>query len=118
MSKRITGRAIIYVDGKTIPSENGATLNPGGESKKPERHGGVTYYTTEEVPPSVECRVNHTADVDILALSNMENVTVLFECDTGQKYLIRGGTTQDPVPVDTSSGKSALTIFGNECVKV
>lgn len=118
MSKRITGRATIYLDGATIPTENGAKLNPGGESRKPERHGGRTYYGTEEVPPDIQCNVLHTADIDIIKLSATEGATVMFEADTGQKYLLRGATAQDPVDVDAGSGKSALKLFANECVKV
>lgn len=118
MSKRITGRATIYLDGASIPSENGARLNPGGESRKPERHGGVTYYSSEEMPPSVECVVNHTADVDILVLSKMEGVTVMFEADTGQKFMLSGAVVQDPVDLDAGKGKSALKLFAQDCVKV
>lgn len=118
MSKRITGKATIYVDGATIPTENGAKLSPGGESKKPERHGGVTYYAAEEMPPTLECTVLHTADIDILKLSAIEGATVMFETDTGQKFLLRGATAQDPVDLDAGSGKSALRLFANECVRV
>ncbi len=118
MSKRITGRATIYVDGASIPSENGAKLNPGGESRKPERHGGVTYYSSEEMAPTVECVVNHTAAVDILALSKLEGVTVMFETDTGQKFMLSGAVAQDPVDLDAGKGKSALKFFAQDCVKV
>lgn len=118
MSKRITGRATIYIDGATIPTENGAKLNPGGESRKPERHGGTTYYSAEEMPPTVDCTVQHTADIDILKLSRIEGATVIFEADTGQKFLLRGAVTQDPVDLDAGTGKSALKLFANECVKL
>ena len=118
MSKPITGRAIIYVDGATIPTENGAKLNPGGENKTPERHGGTTYYRAEEVSPTVECTVLHTADIDILKLSAIEGATVMFETNTGQKFLLRGAVAESPVDLDAGSGKSALKLFANECVKL
>lgn len=118
MSKRITGRATIYIDGASIPSENGAKLNPGGESRKPERHGGVTYYSSEEMTPSVECVVNHTADIDILKLSVIEGATVMFETDTGQKFMLSGAVVQDPVDLDAGKGKCALKLFANSCTKI
>lgn len=118
MSKPITGRATIYVDGATIPTENGAKLNPGGENRRSERHGGTTYYSAEEVAPTVECTVLHTADVDILKLSAIEGATVLFETNTGQKFLLRGATAENPVDLDAGTGKSALKLFANECVRL
>ena len=118
MSKRITGRATIHIDGASIPHENGATLNPGGSSKTVERHGGVTYYSEQEVAPSLELNVLHTADVDIVKLSNIRDATVLFEADTGQKYLLSGATSQEPVPLESASGKSRLMMFANSCVPV
>lgn len=118
MSKPITGRAIIYVDGVTIPTENGAKLNPGGVNNRQERHGGVTYYSVEEVSPTVECTVLHTADIDIIKLSAIEGATVLFETNTGQKFLLRGAVAENPVDLDAGTGKSALRLFANECVKL
>lgn len=118
MSKQITGRAKITIDGTVITSENGAKLNPGGVNRKPERHGGVTFFAEEEVPPSVECTVNHTADVDILKLSAIKNATVTFEADTGQKWLMNGACAESPVDLDAGKGKSALKLFGQDLVKL
>lgn len=100
MSDRITGRATIYIDGKRIPTENKAKLNPGGANRKEERHGGKTYFAEEEVPPGVECTVLHTADADIVALSAIVGATVIFEADTGQKYVLRGGFVTSPAELD------------------
>lgn len=100
MSDRITGRATIYIDGKRIPTENKAKLNPGGANRKEERHGGKTYFAEEEVPPGVECTVLHTADADIVALSAIVGATVIFEADTGQKYVLRGGFVTGPAELD------------------
>lgn len=100
MSDQITGRATIYIDGKRIPTENKAKLMPGGANRKEERHGGKTYYAEEEVPPGVECTVLHTADVDIVKLSAIVGATVIFEADTGQKYVLRGGFVTGPAELD------------------
>lgn len=118
MSKQITGRAKISIDGKVIPSENGAKLNVGGASRKPERHGGTTYYAEEEVAPTIECVVNHTKDVDILDLAAIKNATVTFETDTGQKWLMNGATVEAPTDLDAGTGKSALKLFGQDLVKL
>src|SRR4030067_3407954 len=104
---KITGKAVITVDGTRYATENGATLNPGGVNRVPERHGGETYYREEEVPPMLECNVLHTADTDIIALSAITAATVMFEADTGQKLLLRGAFTTEPAVIDASSGKPA-----------
>jgi hypothetical protein len=112
---KITGKGTLTVDGTRFAIENGATLNPGGVNRVAERHGGETYYREEEVPPSLECNVLHTADTDILALSNLVGATVMFEADTGQKFLLRGAFATEPVPIDSSSGKSALKLSARGC---
>lgn len=117
MSK-ITGKAVITVDGTRFATENGATLNPGGNNRSPERHGGDTYYFEEEVAPMLECSVLHTADADIIALSDITGATVMFEADTGQKFLLRGAFTTEPAVLDGSSGKVALKMSARGCDKL
>lgn len=113
MSDQITGRATIYIDGKRIPTENKAKLNPGGANRKEERHGGKTYYAEEEVAPAVECSVLHTADVDILALSAITGATVIFEADTGQKYVLRGAFAAEPAALD--GDRASLKLVADSC---
>ncbi|WP_241085733.1 phage tail tube protein [Candidatus Vondammii sp. HM_W22] len=110
---QITGKATIYVDGEQLQMENGAKANPGGISRQFERHGGRTYGREEEVVPSVEGNVLHTKDVDVLTLSAIEDATIIFECDTGQKYVMRNGAVENPVEIDAGSGKSAIKFVGD-----
>lgn len=118
MSKQITGRATLYIDGAVIPAENGAKLNPGGVNRKAERHGGTTYYAEEEVMPTLECTVQHTAQVDIQQLSAIKDATVMFEADTGQKWALRGAFTTEPVDLDAGTGKSSLKMAAQSCDRV
>lgn len=113
MSDRISGRATIYIDGKRIPTENKAKLNPGGANRKEERHGGKTYFAEEEVPPSVECTVLHTADVDIVALSAITGASVIFEADTGQKWVLRGAFAGEPAALD--GDRAQLKLVADSC---
>ena len=118
MSGQLTGKAIIRVDGEVLAAENGATLNPGGVSRDPERHGGDTYYTEQEVPPSLEASVLHTKDTNIIALSNITGATVHFEADTGQQFILRGAFTTEPAALDASSGKVNLSMSARSVDKV
>lgn len=115
---KITGKGTLTIDGTRYAIENGATLNPGGVNRVAERHGGDTYYKEDEVPPMLEGNVLHTADTDILAMGNITGATVIFEADTGQKYLLRGAFTTEPVPLDSSSGKSALKMSARGCDRI
>jgi hypothetical protein len=112
MSKRITGRATINIDGASIPSENGAKINIGGVKRNPEVHGGEMYFSEEEMAGNIDCVVNHTADVDMFKLANISGATVLFHCDTGQKILMRGAVVTETLDLDAGKGKVGLKIAG------
>ncbi|MEW6647189.1 MAG: phage tail tube protein [Pseudomonadota bacterium] len=118
MSKKLTGRAEVFVDGKKLEMENGATLNPGGYTRSPERHGGDTYYTEDEIAPSVDGVLLHTADADLISLSNITGATLMFHCDTGQKYMLRGAFVTEPVALDAKAGKAPIKFAARSCDKV
>lgn len=112
---QIAGIATINIDGKELAVDNAAKMNPGGISRKPERHGGRNYFKEEETPASLEVSVLLTPDIDVIALSSYTNVTAQFKADTGQKYVLRAGYTEDPVEFDTSGGKTQLKLFFESC---
>jgi hypothetical protein len=110
---QITGKATVYVDGAKMEMERGAKANPGGISRAFERHHGRTYHKEDEVAPSVEGTILHTKNTDVLALGAIDNATVIFEADTGQKYVMRGASAENPIEIDASSGKSPLKLVGD-----
>jgi hypothetical protein len=114
---RITGKATVYIDGAKMEMERGAKANPGGIARKFERHHKRTYHQEEEVAPSVEGNIIHTKDTDVLTL-NFSNATVIFEADTGQKYVMRGAATENPVEIDAGSGKSPIKLVGDSFDKM
>lgn len=110
--RQIIGKAKVYVDGAMWEMERGAKANPGGIARKFERHHGRTYGLEEEEPMYVEGNLLHTKDINVTAL-NISNATVIFECDTGQKYVMRGAATEKPVEIDAGSGKSPIKLVGD-----
>jgi len=104
---KIAGKATIRLDGVVVAAENKATLNPGGVNREPESHGGKTFYSEEDVPPLLELSVLVTKETDVIALSRMVGATVLFEADTGQKFMLRDAFATEPVVFD-SAGKTPL----------
>lgn len=111
MSGQLAGKATINWDGKQLATENGAKLNPGGDNRKPERHGGRTYWQAEEVAPDLECNLLLNSEANILGINSATNITVTFVTDTGQKFICRGGATTEPCVFDTGSGKAPLKAF-------
>ncbi|MBL1321509.1 MAG: phage tail tube protein [Methylophaga sp.] len=107
MSGQMSGKAVIRVDGSVLATENQATLTMQGVNRSPERHGGETYFTEEETAPLMECSVLITKDTNIAKLNDMTNVTVFFEADTGQQFVMRNAFTTEPLALD-SSGKTPL----------
>lgn len=118
MSRQITGKATIHVDGVQLRMAKGARLNVGGVSRSPERHGGTTYFAEEEQPPTLTGELLHDKDADLIADGDIRNATVIFEADTGQQYIMRGAYSQNPLELDSGNGRSELTLFGNSCDKV
>ncbi len=111
----ITGRADVRVDGELIATEVGATLNVGGANRNSERHGGHTYYVEEEVAPTVELTVLHTADTDMVALAAITNATVQFTCNTGQQYVLRNSFVTETPALDAATGKVPLKLDAESC---
>ncbi len=110
---QIAGKATITWGGKKLAAENGAKLNPGGDNRKAERHGGNTYWQAEEVAPDLECTLMLDSDADIIGINDATNVTVTFVSDSGQKFLCRGGATSEPCVFDTGTGKAPMKAFFN-----
>jgi len=113
----ITGKVIIRIDGVVIPTENQATLNPGGDKREPETHGGITYHSASEEPPMLECTVLQTKSFDAIELTNLVNATAMFEADTGQTYMMRKAFSTDTVSF-AGNGKAPMKLSCERLDKV
>lgn len=120
MSKnKITGRAIIHVDGERLQTENGATLNPGGSNRTSMVGGGEVHgFQEEDVAPSMECSVRHKKGVSLRQLSDITDATVLFETDTGEQYILRDAFTTEPASLNAGDGTVALKMEAIACDEV
>ncbi len=110
MSK-VTGRVQIEVDGETLESEAGATMNVGGIQREPMMSDAGNYHFSESyVPSSVECVLMHMTGEDATRFSAMASITLNFKCDSGQVYTIPGACNTDPPSL--SGGKLSLKFGG------
>ena len=117
--KKITGRAIITVDGKRLKTDNGATLNPGGANRKSVAGGGEVHgYQEEDVAPSMECSVFHNSELSLRELSDITSATVLFETDTGAQYILREAWTTEPASLTGQDGTVSLKMEAIACDEV
>lgn len=113
---QITGKAVIRVDGKELRTLDGATLNPGGVSREAMKGGGKVHgFKETDVEPTMECKVAHTADLSLKELGDITNATVIFECDTGRRYVLREAWTTEPPALDAGAGSVDLKMAAIEC---
>ena len=116
MSNKITGRATISIDGVKHKTDEGATINVGGVTRKAVKNGKVIYGFQEEgVEPTLDCKIFHNKDLSLIELGKIDDATVFFETDTGQTLVLRNAFVTDPPSLDAKSGlvdlkMSALSI--------
>ncbi len=112
---QVTGIIKIYLDGELQRSKPGASLSVGGMK----RDGvlGHSYYgfVEEAVAAELEFTLAAMANTDCVELSNMKDITVRFETDTGQTYLCAQMTTMEPVKLQ-SGGDASVKMIGPPAV--
>lgn len=105
-----SGRVTISLDGDQLQSKSGASIKLGGVK----REGMVTDQGTFVFKETLEhCEVKatipHLKNTDLPALQKWTGV-VLFETDTGVRYVSKGAVLQDPP--ELKDGESELTFIG------
>lgn len=113
-SNQVVGRATISLGAAgTLPTEHGATLDPGGTKRTPKpSDDGHIYYTSETAAPELNCKALATANINSVLL-NFAGATVTFTADTGQVYIIMNAFTTDPAPLDAGNGTYDIKISGD-----
>lgn len=107
------GRATIRANGTVIETAKGASLDLGGTKRNPVTVGRVVGYAEETVPAMLECETALRTGMSLETLRNLTGATVIFECDTGQRYVIRDAFTTEAITLkDGEGGNVALKIAG------
>lgn len=110
------GRATISFNGMRLSSKPGATLNLGGTSRTAEALDDNTVgYAESTAAPELSCTVPLTAGLDVEALRNLVDATVVFESDTGKGWVMRDAFTVDTISVGADvalkfSGQPAVAL--------
>ncbi len=111
MSKQYIGRVTASVNGQRLESKPGASLDLGGISRNSMVSDQDMGFTEEPKPSRIECEMVLSRGASVDSLRNVTDATLVFECDTGQRYIIKGGYTAE-TPVITGASGVKLVFMG------
>ena len=119
MAKKLLGRATIVLDGLTLDTFKGATLDPGGVKRTPQPGANSSDgYTEELVPSKLDADLQMDGSVSIDQIKAMVGITVQFQADTGQNYIINGAYNAEPPMLTEGDGKCKVVFQGPEAIEV
>jgi hydrogenase maturation factor len=110
--KKFTGTAYISLNGRRIGTVPGSgKLSPGGVVRTPLMiDGGLAGYTEKPQHAEIECEIAMSGDVDIMEINKATSMTLMFETDSGQAYVVRNGAVMEPLKHEAE--KTAAKFFG------
>lgn len=113
MGKKL-GKAWIKVDGKLLETLPGAKLDIGGNERGTVvGANSVQGFFETPKPGRLECEISVGKDTRLSGMRNWDNVTISFECDTGQQYVGQGWwLTNTPEMTASEGGKIPMTFEG------
>lgn len=101
---QLLGKALIKVDGQLLRSKPGAKFNLGGVTRKTQSDDTGHGFSEENVAPFIECSINLDGAIRISDLAKATSVSVTFEADTGQTYVLRNAWIENPPEVTSGEG--------------
>lgn len=116
---QITGKAIIRVDGEEWSTEDGAKLNPGGVTREAKVGGGkVRGFAEKTKAPELECSVYHTRNTDLTAINAINDATVVYESDTGDRYVLRNAFVTEQGELDAENNTINVKFSAISCERI
>lgn len=121
MATKLTGVAIVKVNGQYFRSTHDSTMMVGGFNREPQAADGKAYvgYTEEPVAATVEAKFRHGADVDLVGFANFRDISLDFETDSGQIYRVGDAQISEPPTLTgATGGEFSVSFFGKAAKKV
>ncbi|MGZ8364563.1 MAG: phage tail tube protein [Caulobacteraceae bacterium] len=116
---KLFGRAVITADGQILNTKMGASLTLGGVKRNARPGSNTTGGFTEELENSeLECEVEMDGNLSLASIAAIEDASILFECDTGQNYLIEGAYSSDPPSITEGEGYAKCKFGGPEALEI
>jgi hypothetical protein len=114
------GKAFIKVNGALLESMPGAKLVLGGFKRTPVVGANkVLGFSEEPVPGTVECELAVSKESKPEEWAAWSDVSVTFECDTGQVYIVRGAFLEEPPELTAEEGgKVPVKLTGQRAERV
>jgi hypothetical protein len=107
------GRATIRANGEVIETAKGASLDLGGTKRNPIVSGQLVGWAEETVPAMLECETSLRGGQSLATLRDLTGATIIFEADTGQRYVISDAFITDaPTMKDGEGGQVTLKFAG------
>ncbi|PHM49347.1 phage tail tube protein [Xenorhabdus miraniensis] len=112
-----TGIAYIHLNGKELPTKDGATLTPGGFSRDPVI--GARVYGWQQTPKEarLSCVIPQGPGVSLFSIKNAIDTTISFECDTGEKFMLANAWCDGNTSL-TSKGEISAEFIAVECKEI
>lgn len=117
---RLFGKATIRLDGRELIKKQDGKLNLGGVQRHTVKGNEVYGFAEEAMEASIELNHFIGADTDLDALNNASDITGLFQCDSGQQYVLAHAWLESPVEIDeaTDGGSTALKFVAPKAERV
>ncbi|HLS32163.1 MAG TPA: phage tail tube protein [Brevibacterium sp.] len=114
---KVTGRVTVKINGETLRSAPGASIQVGGVTREavPNDQGTVDYRETTAAA-EVSATLVHVAETDLIALRDFVGGTVNYETDTGVTYVIGDAFVTELG--ELSEGEVEVTFSGNPAEQV
>lgn len=114
MSMQRLGKAFVKSNGSLFESLPGAKIDIGGVTRNPVVGSNSVHGYAEQVKEAtVECEISFGPDTRLVEIAAMSDVTINFECDTGQVYVVRNAwLVEPPVLTEGEGGKVPLKFAG------
>lgn len=115
----ILGEVTIRVNGKTIKTKGGATLDPGGDEWIQHVGPGVVWGESKKfTPPKIEnISIAADEDVDILEIKAIKNAQLVWDGDNGVRYMMTSCVC-GPATLNEESGDIKTSFMGRKIKKV
>ncbi len=119
MSLKKLGKAVITADGAVIKSYPGATCSPGGVMRTIKKGHTVHGFSEGDEEGYVEFEFDIGTNTSLRDIEAMDDVTVRFECDTGQVYIgAHWWAEKTPEFTDGSDSKAKAKFMGQPMEEV
>lgn len=114
------GKAKVSADGKELLVDDGSKINLGGVRRHTVKGPRVYGFAEEVMEATCDVNVYIDADTDLDELNGMDDVTILFQADTGQKYVMAHAWLTEPVDAaaKTTGGQTPLKFASVEAQQI